>query len=208
MREPKLHQFAFLSEADRGPYFVAYDDGEISRLMDRRTAKDYASMFGGVVHRHTQAPKRVRRTVNLLLLAGVMFVAMCSYAQASEFKLLTRAEPVVRMVLQEAAHEPIAGMVAVAGVALDRVADRRWPSTAKQVVYQPWQFTGMAIKLRRYSETQITQARIAVAIAEGGHRPCGTVLWYHTDWVSPKWDYNKINVACVIGGHIFYADKE
>lgn len=118
------------------------------------------------------------------------------------------------MVLQEAAHEPLNGMVAVAGVALDRVVDRRWPSTAKQVVYQgnhsvlTAQFSGMAITMRWYSETQITRARVAVAIAEGGYRPCGTVLWYHTDWVTPKWDYNQINVACVIGGHIFYADKE
>ena len=33
-----------------------------------------------------------------------------------EFKPLTREEPIVRMVLQEAANEPFAGMVAVAGV--------------------------------------------------------------------------------------------
>jgi N-acetylmuramoyl-L-alanine amidase len=111
------------------------------------------------------------------------------------------------MVLQEANLEPFAGMVAVAGVALDRVRDNRWPDNAEAVVRQPNQFTGMSIKIRRYSQQQITRARLAVAAAEGGTRPCGRVLYYHTDWVKPKWDYSKIEVACQLGDHIFYRDN-
>ena len=151
------------------------------------------------------------------LVPGVAFaicLVVCSQAQGIAFKPLSRAEPVVRMVLQEAAHEPLIGMVAVAGVALDRVEDRRWPDTPSGVVYQgnrsrrTAQFTGMSIELRDYSEQQITRARLAVVSAEGGIRPCGRVLYYHTRSVKPGWDYTKIEIACTLGNHVFYRDKE
>ena len=124
-----------------------------------------------------------------------------------DFKPLTRAEPVVRMVLQEGANEPFAGMVAIAGVAYDRVLDRRWPSSEWDVVYEPAQFTGMGIALRRYSQAQVTRARIAVAEAITGTRPCGSVLWYHTTDVSPTWS-RQLTVKCQLGVHIFYGDDE
>jgi N-acetylmuramoyl-L-alanine amidase len=111
------------------------------------------------------------------------------------------------MVLQEAAGEPFDGRIAVAGVAFDRIADRRWPDTAHRVIYQPYQFTGMSIPLRKYSQDQITQARIAVEAARAGVRPCGRVLWYHTNYVKPTWDYTKIEIHCQIGAHIFYGDR-
>lgn len=123
-----------------------------------------------------------------------------------DFKPLSRDEPVVRMVLQEAANEPFAGMVAVAGVALDRVADRRWPDTARAVVYQRAQFSGMSLRMRKYSRQQIIRARVAVAIAESGTRPCGTVLWYHTPAVRPIWN-RQLNMKCQLGRHVFYGDR-
>lgn len=148
-----------------------------------------------------------------LIFAGIFFLLLCfalvfgivSVAHA-EFKPLSRDEPIVRMVLQEAANEPFAGMVAVAGVALDRVADRRWPNTAHDVIYQRAQFSGMSLKMRKYKRQQIIRARVAVAIAERGTRPCGTVLWYHTTYVSPRWN-RRLNVKCQLGEHIFYGDR-
>jgi len=124
-----------------------------------------------------------------------------------DFKPLTRAESVVRMVLQEGANEPFAGMVAIAGVAYDRVLDRRWPSDLRNVIYEPAQFTGMGISLRDYSQAQITRARLAVAEAYLGVRPCGTVLWYHTDQVYPVWR-KRLTVKCQLGAHIFYGDDK
>ena len=153
-------------------------------------------------------------TFALLFFAAIWTTPVCSQEHPNGFKPLSRAEPVVRMVLQEAINEPFSGLVAVAGVALDRVEDRRWPNTPAGVVYQgnhsrrTAQFTGMSITLRDYSPDQITRARLAVASAEIGDRPCGRVLYYHTTWVTPKWDYTKIEVACQIGNHIFYRDKE
>ena len=128
-------------------------------------------------------------------------------AQGAGFKPLTRAEPIVRMVLQEAANESLAGMVAVVGVALDRIRDNRWPDNAHDVVYSPAQFTGMDIALRKYSERQIKTARIAVEIARSGTRPCGTVLWYHTTEVNPSWRKQMV-MRCQLGAHLFYGDEQ
>lgn len=209
MREPSINAQAFVYSAYRGYHFVEYPDGEISGLMDKATARNYASIFGGVVRKHSQAPKfRVPFAVKLLVLAScLMFVGYCAEAPAAEFKPLTRDEPIVRMVLQESVSEPLAGQVAVAGVALDRMNDPRWPDTAKDVVYQPWQFTGMRAKLREYTRKEIEIARLAVQLARSGTRPCGTVLWYHTTEVNPKWA-KGVQPSCQIGEHIFYSDKE
>ncbi len=115
-------------------------------------------------------------------------------------------EPVVNVVLQEAANEPFKGMIAVAGVVFDRVTDRRWPSTVHKVIYQPRQFAGIHIKMRKYSRKQIGKARLAVAIALAGIRPYGRVLWFHSG-VKPSWT-KKLVVNGKLGGHIFYGDRK
>ena len=131
--------------------------------------------------------------------------AMEPYPGHADFRPLTREEPIVRMVLQEAAGEAFTGQVAVAGVAFDRMKDRRWPFTEHDVVYQPAQFTGMGLRLRSYSRQQIAKAREAVVSALLGARPCGKVLWYHTTKVKPSWR-KRLQVRCKLGAHIFYAD--
>lgn len=142
------------------------------------------------------------------MIRSLIFCVMMTLSSPAwgEFKPLTRAEPIVRMVLQEAANEPFAGMVAVAGVALDRIRDNRWPNTAREVIYFPAQFTGMGITLRKYSEGQIDKARTAVEIALSGTRPCGIVFWYHTTEVTPSWR-KRLTMKCQLGVHIFYGDE-
>ena len=155
----------------------------------------------------------MRRLAHLMvdLVIGVLlvllFIQVVVHPIRGEFKPLTRAEPIVRMVLQEAANEPFAGMVAVAGVAYDRMSDRRWPSSKWGVIYEFAQFTGMGIVLRRYSQSQITRARLAVVTAEMGTRPCGLVLWYHTTDVAPSWR-ERLVLKCQLGVHIFYGDDK
>jgi len=116
------------------------------------------------------------------------------------------AEPLVLMVLQEAANEPFAGMVAVAAVALDRVKDTRWPSTLRRVLYQPAQFEGLSKPTGNFNAGQIRRARTAATVARKGARPCGKVFWYHNTSVKPWWRRN-LKVRCRIGLHIFYEDK-
>lgn len=144
--------------------------------------------------------------IPLVAFALFALVLLLAYRPAAGAEPLTRDEPIVRMVLQEAANEPFAGMLAIAGVAFDRIDDRRWPATDRQVVYQRAQFTGMEIRLRRYSRDQIARARRAVAGAAFGFRPCGTVLWYHTNKVKPSWRHSY-RLVCRLGAHLFYGDK-
>ena len=109
------------------------------------------------------------------------------------------------MVLMEAVGESYNGQVAVAGVAFDRVADKRWPGTRSAVVYQPWQFTAMRGKLKHFTTAEIAGARKAVASAAAGARPCGTALWYHNETVAPGWAKHT-TLVCQIGNHLFYGD--
>lgn len=155
---------------------------------------------------------RVLFVIWLLIIAALTF--MIADSRAEDAPPLTRDEPVVRMVLQEANTESLAGKVAVAGVALDRAADRRWPSMPRDVVYQgnhstrTAQFTGMAISLRRYTDEDIELARLAVELARSGTRPCGIVLWYHTDYIEPPHWTKAMQEHCRIGAHIFYGDVD
>ena len=134
------------------------------------------------------------------------------FPAAADTKPLTRAEPIVRLVLQESNNEPFYGMVAVAGTVIDRAEDSRWPNTVGGVAYQgnhtlrTAQYSGMAIPFKKYTKAQIQLARAAVEVARLGVRPCGRVLWFHTPWVSPGWA-KRLDKSCRIGGHIFYTDK-
>lgn len=71
MCEPPLNWPHF---NDRGWYFVRYPDGQVSYLMSRRTCKEYAKIFGGTAHRHSMAPKVLRRLVWAVLITLVCFV--------------------------------------------------------------------------------------------------------------------------------------
>ncbi len=120
---------------------------------------------------------------------------------------LTRAEPIVRMVLQEVNNEIFTGMVTVAGVAFDRMSDPRWPFTAHGVVYQPYQFSGMSLRLGTYTVEQISTARRAVRLARLGSRPCGpSIFWYHTLQIYPVWAKQVVE-RCRVVNHIFYGDE-
>lgn len=141
--------------------------------------------------------------------ALIFFALVTVFSGPAEvgFTPITRAETIVRLILQEAANEPFAGMVAVAGVVYDRMSDRRWPSSAQGVAYQPHQFPGMDIPLRRYSQTQVTRARMAATEAYSGTRPCGVVYWYHTTGVTPSWR-KRLALPCPLGAHFFYGDDK
>lgn len=121
-------------------------------------------------------------------------------------------EHLVRMVLQEASAEPLSGKVTVAGVALDRAKDRRWPNSEHAVVYQgshsvrTAQFTGMRASLVKHNWRDLEVARLAVGLARSGTRPCGKVFYYHTVKSKPIWRLTLVK-HCQIGAHIFYGDS-
>jgi spore germination cell wall hydrolase CwlJ-like protein len=143
----------------------------------------------------------MRKLFSLCLVACGLLLTSPSEARAD----VTLFE---QMILMEAAYEPLMGRVAVAGVALDRVTDPRWPSSLHGVLTQRHQFSGLWVRPQiQFKLTQVIGARIALAMAEDGTRPCGPgVLWYHADYITaPLWT-RKLEVACHIGRHIFYKE--
>lgn len=151
----------------------------------------------------------IHHLISLGFLTNLAFFAfMLATHSAETFKPLNVAkEPLVTMILQEAANEPFEGLVGVAGVALDRVKDRRWPSTLRRVIYQRHQFVGMSMPIPRYFNIQVRRARAAAMAARKGARPCGKVLWYHTIHIKPGWS-RRLTVRCRLGLHIFYEDRK
>ena len=63
-REPAADSYAFINRHLQGPYYVKYNDGEVSGLMNLRTARSYASIFGGTVARHSAHPTFLERWRN------------------------------------------------------------------------------------------------------------------------------------------------
>ena len=65
----------------------------------------------------------------------------------------------------------------------------------------------MSLKIKRYSEREIRQARAAVEHARAGWRPCGPgVFWYYAKWSqSPYWVVGY-KLKCIIGDHMFFVN--
>ena len=106
----------------------------------------------------------------------------------------------------EARGEPFLGKVAVAQVTINRTYHPyRFPSTICKTVYARKQFswTSMGLKVKDaklWEESKL----IASATIEGkAYIPNFDALYFHANYVKPKWNKNK-EVIAVIGSHIFY----
>ena len=98
----------------------------------------------------------------------------------------------------EARGESRLGRQAVTAVVLNRVADKRWPDTVAEVVWQPFQFSwtightaGTLACHWRYSTPTL------------GHDPTDGATHYHADYVSPWWAVHYKHTVTV-GSHRFY----
>jgi len=125
-------------------------------------------------------------------------------------------------VYHEARGEPVPGQYAVAAVTMNRVKSRRHPNEVCRVVYlQAW-----SKKYKRISsafswtsddlddipkESDAWASALVVArqvykrdaAGDGGHDIVEGALFYHADYVNPRWAANKIKIT-KIGKHIFY----
>jgi hypothetical protein len=141
------------------------------------------------------------------LLLGVGLVAAYLLAAANVAHGQGRLDPLTWMVLQEAGNEPLHGQIAVAAVALDRVAADPWPGHLEDVLFQPSQFAGMTAPLRHYSPQQVRQAQRAIVLAGAGMRPCGEgVFWFDNieAFGVPGWAGPSLR-RCPIGNHVFFS---
>jgi hypothetical protein len=108
----------------------------------------------------------------------------------------------------EARGESLEGQLAVARVVMNRAASGRYASDWCGVVKQPAQFSFVRHGEFPYVNTNCdawkkAEAVAKLAVANVVPSIDSSVLWYHADYVAPKWGH-QLNVVEKIGAHIFY----
>lgn len=115
-------------------------------------------------------------------------------------------------IYHEAALESKLGKYAVAQVTVNRMKDPRFESGICEVVLEPYQFSWANDRRIRWTTPQGPKweesKRIAEEVLVQGKRIHGmqTALFYHADYVSPRWARVKQKIV-KIGAHIFYTPR-
>jgi N-acetylmuramoyl-L-alanine amidase len=113
-------------------------------------------------------------------------------------------------IYHEAAHEPEIGRYAVAQITLNRKMNPRYPKKICDVIMDPYQFSWANDKKIRWTNPKgpawEESKRIAYNVVVEGYRVKGLEhgLFYHADYVSPRWRDNNAQIIQV-GRHIFYS---
>lgn len=117
-------------------------------------------------------------------------------------------------IYHEAGNEPEKGKIAVALVTMNRTQDPRFPkdicSVVKQRVNYTCQFSwfcdgNLAITSKKTYEDAKEVAVHVFANYDNLKDITYGALYYHADYVDPKW---KLNKTVKIGRHIFYKERE
>lgn len=113
-------------------------------------------------------------------------------------------------IYHEAAREPDLGKYAVAQITLNRKHNPRYPKNICAVILEPYQFSWANNHKIRWTQPHGPAWEQAKKIAEDviirGYRVQGLEhgMYYHADYVNPKWRDNTAKIAQV-GRHIFYS---
>jgi len=113
-------------------------------------------------------------------------------------------------IFHEAGVEDKIGKYAVAQVTLNRKYNRNYPGSICEVVMQPYQFSWANDRSIRWTHPRgplwEESKRIAEDVIKNGARvpDLDQALFYHADYVSPRWKKPEAKIAKV-GTHIFYA---
>ena len=168
------------------------------------------------------------RSMSLVLLVALYFVLqqahefghpLTTQPQANIDPVFEQVKPVklskkeleclARNVFYEAGTEEPIGKVAVAQTTLNRVKIGYWGHSICDVVYAPNQFS-WTLDERAYTEPTgelWTETKLAVStVIDNGLRikQLKTALFYHADYVDPKWKDNNKRLA-QYGTHIYYS---
>lgn len=120
----------------------------------------------------------------------------------------------------EARGEPLVGQKAVAKVTINRVNSKKYPDSVCKVVFQrkqfswthqePWDKIQKAINGVEPSKNVLDAAAYQQALKTAKtslKSPTNAIpneaLWYHADYVSPKWA-KKMKKVKKVGKHVFY----
>lgn len=169
-------------------------------------------------------PSRILVSVTL----GLLFILLGMYAKSEnlykpikvEMSQLTKesrksVKCLAENIYFESAYEPVEGRIAVAFVTLNRVNSGLYPddicSVVKQRIQNVCQFSwycerGKQIQnLNAYKQAEDI-ALYVYANYERLKDPSNGALFYHADYVRPKW--KNVEKTVTIGRHIFYTKKE
>ena len=116
---------------------------------------------------------------------------------------------IAHAVYHEARGEPIMGQSAVAYVINNRVAHKRYPDTACEVVYQPWQFSHIKQTVPDYDSKAWARAVEIAAYSQVGliqDETQGATMYVNLNKVKPKWDFSKLALVGSLQGHTFYKE--
>ena len=149
----------------------------------------------------------VAREVDSLRKAGWPLYALVDNFSTGA-PLTDEANCIAVAVYHEARGESLEGQLAVAQVIMNRAASGKYPANWCGVVKQPWQFSfvrnGQFPSVDQSSDAwrkALGVTRLAVANAVPSvPKDC---LWYHANYVAPRWSNNLRRVE-QIGAHIFY----
>lgn len=111
-------------------------------------------------------------------------------------------------IYHEARGESIRGQIAVAQVTINRMLhDTHFKSSICGVVHEKAQFSWTLDKSKRIKDNatwRYTKA-LAQSVLDGYNRiPNFNALYYHADYVKPRWSRSK-QIVATIGSHVFYA---
>ena len=160
----------------------------------------------------------------LLLILTIVGITLISTAYPQNFKLfdiryseLTKdakhqVDCLAENIYHEAGHEPKDGKLAVALVTLNRTQDPRYPdsicSVVKQKTKSTCQFSWFCESVTLNKNSIVYQKAMDVALfAYANYENIDDItkgaLFYHADYVNPRW---KLERTTVIGRHIFYKE--
>ena len=132
----------------------------------------------------------------------------------------------------EARNQDYNGMIAVNQVVMNRVSSDIYPDTPCDVIFQgphrkswrdetvlypvrdrcqfSWYCDGKSDEVSKEDQEEreawFRAVKSSWEVLDGSHDDLvDGALWYHADYVDPKWNRNK-EITSIIGNHIFYKD--
>lgn len=151
----------------------------------------------------------------VLVIAAAVFALSTSLTLYKVFKdkyEMREIRCLAMNIYHEARGEPDMGKYAVAQVTLNRVSSPSYPDDVCRVVHQRARETAQfswtlddVTDIPQESQAWIDSIRVAREVyrQEKTAEDIGDALYYHADYVKPRWASKKVKVA-KIGRHIFY----
>jgi len=107
----------------------------------------------------------------------------------------------------EARGEGIKGMFAVTNVVFNRLANKSFPGSICEVIYQYKQFSWVELKNKKIDDPNAYQQALSIAEAflrfGNYYDITNGSLWYHEIQINPIWA-SELRIAAMIGNHVFY----